>query len=135
MQKQNVSGQQTDEIGDSGMAELTRLEIAHKTWHGTIATLVSPPFRATPEELQAIQPRVDEATENFRIAFLENEEETIAFLSRNRLEVENFFYDLYQKFHTPEVYSCLYNYYARNHPSWQREQVEQALEQKCNIRK
>ena len=73
MQKQNVSGQQMDEIGDSGMAELTRLEIAHKTWHGTIATLVSPPFRATPEELQAIQPRVDEATENFRIAFLEND--------------------------------------------------------------
>ena len=115
------------------MSENTRLELAHKAWQNTVASLVSPPFRGTPEEVSRIQPFIEEATETFRVAFLEDEEEAIAFLFRNRLEVENFFSDLYVKFHTPRVYHCIYNYYARNHPSWSREKIEQALEQKCNI--
>ncbi len=118
---------------DNMNIEMTRLELAHKEWHRTVAKLVSSPYTGTPEELEAIKPLVNEAQENFRIEFLKDKDEAIEFLQRNRLEVENFFGDLMLKYQTREVYDTLYNYYARNFPSWPREKIEEILRQKCGI--
>ena len=115
------------------METKTRLEIAHKKWHKTVAELVSPPYTGTKEELDAIRPLVDEAAKGFCIEFLKDKNEAIEFLSRNRLEVENFFGDLYFKFNTPDVYECLYSYYQRNFPSWSSERIERILEDKCCV--
>jgi len=112
---------------------MTRLELAHKIWHSTVAKLVSPPYMGTTQELEAIKPKIDEAAENFLIEFLKDKDEAICFLSRNRLEVENFFGDLYSKFTLPEVYDCLYNYYKRNFPSRPREEIEEILREKCTV--
>ncbi len=115
------------------MQVTTRLELAHKRWHSTVAELVSPPYKGTPEEYKAIEPALNEAREKFRLEFLEDDSEAIEFLKRNRLEVENFFGDLYLKFNTPEVYEALYGYYARNFPSWPQEKIKEILRQKCGI--
>ena len=115
------------------MEDKTRLELAHKRWHKTVATLVSPPYTGAPDELEAIRPLVDKAAEEFCTELLKDKDEAIEFLSKNRLEVENFFGDLYLKFNTPDVYSCLFNYYARNFPSRKKEQIEEILERKCAI--
>jgi hypothetical protein len=117
------------------MAELTRLELAHKRWHSGVAKLVSPPYTGTPEELEKIKPILEEAREGFRKEFLMDKKEAIEFLSRNRLEVENFFGDLMLRYPCQEVYDTLYNYYARNFPSWQRERIEGIVYQKCGIEK
>lgn len=113
--------------------EKTRLELAHKRWHSEVAKLVSPPYSGAPEEYKKIEPLHEKIVEIFREEFLKDKDEAIEFLSRNRLEVENFFGDLYLKFNTPEVYNCLYNYYARNFPSWPREKIEEILRNKCGV--
>ena len=114
--------------------EKTRLESAHKRWHSEVARLVSPPYTGTPEEYKKIKPAVDAAAEEFRLEFLKDKDETIEFLSRNRLEVENFFGDLLQKFDCQEVYDTLYGYYERNfRRTWTREKIEEILRQKCGI--
>lgn len=117
------------------MSDLTRLERAHKEWHRMVAELVSPPYSGEKEELEAIKPEIDAAAEKFRIEFIKDKDEAISFLSRNRLEVENFFGDLYFKFNTPDVYDCLYGYYERNFPSWPEEKIKQILKRKCNVEK
>lgn len=111
----------------------TRLETAHKRWHGEVARLVSLRYTGTPEELKKIEPLLDRARELFCKEFLRDKDKAIEFLSRNRLEVENFFGDLYLKFNTPEVYDCLYNYYARNFPSRPKEEIEKILREKCDV--
>ena len=113
--------------------EKTRLELAHKRWHSEVAKLVSPPYSGASEELEKIKPLLEKWQENFREEFLKDKDEAIKFLARNRLEVENLFADLYLTFNTPEVYDCLYNYYARNFPSWPQEKIEEILKQKCGI--
>ena len=115
------------------MESKTRLELAHKAWHASVAKLVSSPYTGAPEELEVIRPLVDEAADKFSAEFLKDKVEALEFLSRNRLEVENFFGDLYLKFPTPEVYECLYNYYARNFPSRSQEQIEEILREKCEV--
>ena len=117
------------------MEEKTRLELAHKRWHSTVAELVSPPYTGTPEELEAIKPLLDEARELFRAEFLKDKNDAIIFLKRNRLEVENFFGDLMQRFDCREIYDTLYNYYARNWPSWPGEKIEELLRRKCGVEK
>ena len=117
------------------MSKGTRLELAHKKWHNTVAKLVSPPYSGTPEEFKLIKPLHDKAAEDFCVEFLKDKDEAIEFLSHNRLEVENFFGDLYSKFNTPDVYDCLYNYYARNFPSWPSERIEGVLKAKCDVEK
>jgi hypothetical protein len=113
----------------------TRLELAHREWHSKVAKLVSPPYTGTPEELEAITPLLDQARDDFRCEFLRDKDEALDFLSRNRLEVENFFGDLMNKYNSREVYDVLYNYYARNHRSWPREKIEEILKAKCGIEK
>lgn len=113
----------------------TRLELAHREWHSKVAKLVSPPYTGTPEELEAITPLLDKARDDFRCEFLRDKDEALDFLSRNRLEVENFFGDLMNEYNSREVYDVLYNYYARNHRSWPREKIEEILNAKCGIEK
>ena len=113
--------------------EKTRLELAHQKWHHRVAKLVSPPYSGTQEELAAINPLLEEAAEEFCIEFLKDKDEAIEFLQRNRLEVENFFGDLYEKFDTPDVYYCLYNYYARNFPNRPQAEIEKILREKCDV--
>ena len=113
--------------------EKTRLEAAHKEWHREVARLVSPPYSGTPEELKKIKPYLEDARKKFQKEFLKDKDEAIEFLSRNRLEVENFFGDLMQRFECQEIYDTLYNYYARNFPSWPREKIEEILKNKCGI--
>lgn len=115
--------------------EKTRLELAHKRWHSEVAKLVSPPYSGTPEEYKLIEPLHEEIVEIFREEFLKDKDEALEFLSRNRLEVENFFGDLFDKYPTSEVYDTLYNYYARNFPSWPREKIEEILKEKCGVEK
>ncbi len=115
------------------MSEMTRLELAHHKWHSEVAKLVSPPYKGTPEEYKKIKPIHDKLVEEFRIEFLKDKDEAIEFLRRNRLEVENFFGDLYLKFNTPDVYDCLYNYYARNDSRRTKEKIEEILREKCQI--
>lgn len=115
------------------MAELTRLELAHKKWHHEVAKLVSPPYSGTPEEYKRIEPLLEMEREIFRGEFLTDKNEAIEFLQRNRLEVENFFGDLMLRYPCRAVYDTLYNYYARNFPSRPREKIEEILRQKCGI--
>lgn len=115
------------------MAELTRLELAHKRWHIEVAKLVSPPYTGTTEEYKRIEPLLEKGRGIFREEFLKDKNEAIEFLCRNRLEVENFFGDLMFRYPCEEVYETLYNYYARNFPSWPREKIEEILRQKCGI--
>ena len=113
----------------------TRLELAHIRWHSEIARLVSPPYTGEPEEYKRIEPILDRGRDVFREEFLKDKDEAIEFISRNRLEVENFFGDLFDKYPTSEVYDTLYNYYARNFPSWPREKIEEILRNKCGVEK
>ncbi len=115
------------------MTNLTRLELAHKAWHSEVAQLVSPPYTGTLEELEMIKPLLEAGREKFREELLRNKDEAIEFLKRNRLEVENFFGELYERYKCQEVYDTLYNYYARNFPSWPKEKIEEILKQKCGI--
>ncbi len=115
--------------------EKTRLELAHKAWHSEVARLVAPPYKGTPEEYKKIEPALEAAVEKFRLEFLEDKDEAIEFLSRNRLEVENFFGELYERYNCQEIYDTLYNYYARNFPSWPRGRIEETLKLKCGIEK
>lgn len=117
------------------MADETRLELAHKRWHSTVARLVSPPYTGTPEEYAAIKPLADAAAEEFRLEFIKDKDEAIEFLGRNRLEVENFFGDLFERFRCREVYDALYGYYARNFPSRGEEKILEVLKRKCGIDK
>ena len=89
------------------MKEMTRLELAHKRWHSEVAKLVSPPYKGTPEEYKKIEPRLDELADAFCEEFIKDKDEAIAFISRNRLEVENFFGDLMEKYPSKEVYDAL----------------------------
>lgn len=115
-------------------ADKTRLELAHKRWHSEVARLVSPPYTGTPEEYKEIEPALDAVVEEFRLEFLKDKDEAIAFLSRNRLEVENFFGDLMQRFDCREVYDALYGYYERNlRHTGSREKIEGILKEKCGI--
>ena len=113
----------------------TRLELAHKKWQHEVAMLVSPPYTGTFEELEKIKPLVKKEQEKFREELLKDKYEAIKFLDRNRLEVENFFGDLMLRYPCKEIYDTLYNYYARNWPSWPREKIEEILKQKCAIEK
>ena len=117
------------------MTEKNRLELAHKKWHREVAQLVSPPYSATPEELKRIEPLLEKGREIFREDFLKDKDEAIEFLQRNRLEVENFFGDLMLRYPCKEIYDTLYNYYARNFPSWPQETIEEILKQKCGVEK
>ena len=119
----------------NGSIKETRLELAHKKWHGEVARLVSPPYSGTPEEYKKIEPILEKGQQTFCKEFLENKDEAIEFLSRNRLEVENFFGDLMRRYPCKEVYDALYKYYARNHPSWPQEKIEEILKRKCGIEK
>lgn len=112
---------------------LTRLERAHEAWHNEVARLVSPPYSGTPEEYKKIEPQVDKAADAFCEEFLKDKDEAIAFISRNRLEVENFFGDLMRKYPEREVYDALYNYYARNDSRRTKEMIEEILKRKCGI--
>lgn len=111
----------------------TRLELAHIRWHSEIARLVSPPYTGEPEEYKRIEPILDRGRDVFREEFLKDKDEAIEFISRNRLEVENFFGDLMLCYPCKEVYDALYNYYARNHPSKPKETIEKILLEKCGI--
>ena len=113
----------------------TRLEIAHHKWHSTVAKLVSPPYTGSPEEFEVIKPLVEKAQDDFCVELLQDADEAIEFLSRNRLEVENFFGDLMRKFDSNEIYDALYNYYARNFPSRSRAEIEEILKIKCDIQR
>ena len=113
--------------------EKNRLELAHKRWHGEVAKLVSPPYKGTPEEYKKIEPRLDELADAFCEEFIKDKDEAIAFISRNRLEVENFFGDLMDKYPSKEVYDALYHYYYRNCPSRPKEEIERVLREKCGV--
>ena len=81
------------------------------------------------------KPQLKKGQELFCEELLKDKDEAIAFLGRNRLEVENFFGELMKRFPCREVYDALYNYYARNFPSRPREQIEEILRRKCGIEK
>ena len=117
------------------LAIKTRLELAHHKWHNTVAKLVSPPYSGETEELKAITPLVEAAQNKFRTEFLKDKKEAIEFISRNRLEVENFFGDLMIRFDDSEVYDAIYNYFKRNYPSKSKEEIELILKRKCGINK
>ena len=110
----------------------TRLERAHIKLHSEIARLVSPPFSATPEELAAIEPLIKHSADALRDELLEDEGETVEFLKRNRLEIENFFPDMIEHFNSQTIRDAIYNYYARNFPGKTREEIEDIIKRKCN---
>ena len=49
-------------------------------------------------------------------------------MEKTRLELAH------KRWHS-EVYDTLYNYYARNFPSWPREKIEKILKEKCGVEK
>ena len=114
----------------------TRLENAHASMHHKIAEMVSM-LEAKKLSLEELEETAKVLREEFEAKLLEDEEEIIEFLKKNRLEIEAHWKAIIERFNSKAIYQAIYDYYARNFYTRSKNEVieicERITEKKFDI--